>query len=1225
MPVKKEADLKPVSEAPADMSTQLSFDPVNGPFDETTAVEGSIGDGDKDWIVIELSEGKEYTIKVSGHGDNPLNDTVLRLLDAKGEQIDMNDDIRPAGTTDDGPGKTDLSSQIKFPSQAGSGTQKYFLEVSAYTGNPFAENTGGYRVTVTEKAVLPVGDGADIVGTKNADKLAGTEGSESIMGLAGDDTLVGAGGDDTLHGGAGNDLLIGGKGADTLRGGRHDDYVDGRGGDTISYDGSAEGVTINLRDGTAMGGDAQGDTLGSDIENVIGSAYDDMITGTDSVQYGNSLWGLAGMDRLYGGEGADMLYGGAGDDILSGGDEDDTLEGGAGADELTGGLGDDTASYTSSAAGVIVRLHSGQAMGGDAEGDTWGDMVTVTYEVDAEDPEDPEVVMSETVPDIIHLMGSGMADVLAGDSRNNTIMGGAGDDRIFGGPGGGNDILHGDAGNDRLYGGRGNDTLRGMAGNDHLWGNGGEDKLFGGNGNDWYYLVAGRNNQTVDEVTEIEGDDDRLEPVGRMGGGTDWISFANSRFAIGAEGDGNDFDIWDNIEGAVGSDEDDYITGNASDNIIEGRDGGDTLMGGASTGDTLSYENSDRRVRVDLADGSDTASSASGGHATGDEISGFEHLTGSAYGDILTALSTDSGIGSAGMTGSTLKGLGGDDTLEGGSGNDTLIGGAGADELNGGYTFSESANGTVEGTENDEANTLSYEGSDAAVVVNLATATASGGHAQGDDIETYEFSDSNDNGTPDETGDNGDDDAVDVATFVNLTGSDHNDRLTGDRFGNFLKGGKGDDTLRGGDGNDRLEGGAGADNLDGGKSPGEPRTATDWDVDATDWAVYRGAMSGVTVRMTAEGAGMGTRGDAMGDSLKGIEVVWGSLRHDDVFIAGPGADIFHGDGHDKGDTVSFEASKHGVSVNLATHNSNNGYGNGAGADGVLGNDDDPQPSAWTIPTIAYNHDIATDADGTATTNLPGIAAATGFSEKGYQVGDLYGGIENLTGSSLGDTLTGNDQNNTLKGGAGNDLLRGAGGEDTIHGDAGNDTIQGDVSADGTVQTGADDILKGFAGNDTIHGNGGADEIDGGAGDDTLMGDSPNNGNTTPGDVFIFAPGHGSDVIVDFAPDGGGSTPDGTGTGGDKIDLSAFDLTADDLKAPGVISVRAGNIIINLEGHGGGRITLQGLTDLDVLDTQGIDVDTETNPADRIGDLSEFDDQNGEDAGVGDGTDGIFIL
>ena len=40
---------------------------------------------------------------------------------------------------------------------------------------------------------------------------------------------------------------------------------------------------------------------------------------------------------------------------------------------------------------------------------------------------------------------------------------------------------------------------------------------------------------------------------------------------------------------------------------------------------------------------------------------------------------------------------------------------------------------------NTQANTLSYAGSDAGVTVNLATASASGGHAEGDEIETYEL------------------------------------------------------------------------------------------------------------------------------------------------------------------------------------------------------------------------------------------------------------------------------------------------------------------------------------------------------------------------------------------------------------------------------------------------------------------------------------------------------
>ena len=42
---------------------------------------------------------------------------------------------------------------------------------------------------------------------------------------------------------------------------------------------SPMGVTINLNDGTARGGDADGDTIGSDIENVRGSMHDDALTG----------------------------------------------------------------------------------------------------------------------------------------------------------------------------------------------------------------------------------------------------------------------------------------------------------------------------------------------------------------------------------------------------------------------------------------------------------------------------------------------------------------------------------------------------------------------------------------------------------------------------------------------------------------------------------------------------------------------------------------------------------------------------------------------------------------------------------------------------------------------------------------------------------------------------------------------------------------------------------
>ena len=1140
MPVKNEAAVRPGYDAPADMSTQLCFMPPNGPFGDDNVVMGSIGSrGDEDWIVIELSEGKKYTITVGGHAGE-LNDSVLKLLDSKGGLIMENDDVAPR--------KGDLSSKIEFTPEAGSGTQKYYLSVSGYTGNPGAMNTGAYTVKVTEVVVLPVGAGADITGSGKDDKLIGTNGAEKIMGEAGNDVLDGMGGDDTLHGGPGNDLLIGGPGADTLRG--H------AGTDTISYQGSAMGVTINLRDGSAMGGDAEGDTIGSDIENVIGSEQDDVITGTDSLAVDNSLWGEGGMDRLHGGEGNDMLYGGPGDDMLNGGDENDTLEGGPGADELTGGRGDDTASYASSAAGVIVRLHSGQAMGGDAEGDTWGDMVTVDYTVPAADSEDPPVQMSETVPDIINLTGSAMADVLAGDSRANTIKGGAGDDRIYGGPGGGNDILEGGPGNDRLYGGRGDDTLRGMAGNDHLWGNSGRDMLEGGRGNDTYYLHASATGTVADTVTELAM------------AGTDTVTFAGSRFGVAIS-----YTLGSNVENVIGSSENDTLVGNALSNIIEGGDGADTLAGGAPDSatdnmDTLSYASSDRRVRVDLSD-----NSASGGHASGDTIvdGTFENLMGSAHGDVLTG---DENV-------NTLWGLGGNDTLEGGAGNDTLEGGAGADELDGGYS-----NGGTDGAMNTEANTLSYAMSNAAVTVNLATATASGGDAQGDDIETYEF----------DTGDG----EIDVATFINVTGSDHNDRLTGDRFGNTLAGGKGNDTLRGGGGGDTLNGGPGADMLDGGSSTydhdSDPNTLA---VQHEDWAVYRAASAGVMVNLNTK---TGTGGEAMGDTLRNIELVWGS-KMNDTFIASEDVDIIHGDGGS--DTVSYAASKQGVTVVLT--------GNGSttfdadGPDDIAGNDDDNAFLAATDAIVGYWRAGGSDDGADSARPTPVQASDPNDNVRSFAEGDILASIENVIGSSSLDRITGDAVANIIQGGAGNDVLMGGGGNDTIHGDAGNDTIHGDAG---------NDTLKGMAGNDFVRGFAGNDTIEGGAGDDELTGDGDTSdvdgdAGTAGRDTFVFAPGHGSDVITDF-------NAGNNGVGGDRIDLSAFNLTAAALK--GVITVRAGNTIINLEGHGGGRITLQGRDDLDLLDTEanddGNDIDTLSVSKDADGD-KDFTD-------TGD-VDGIFIL
>ncbi|OBQ51898.1 calcium-binding protein [Halodesulfovibrio spirochaetisodalis] len=276
---------------------------------------------------------------------------------------------------------------------------------------------------------------------------------DHLSGGKGNDTLYGYEGDDVLNGGEGDDLLIGGEGADQL--------IGGEGFDTAFYINSEEGVQISLADGTATGGNAEGDTFES-IERIQGSDKNDTLIGDDNANQfhgeagddtlsgggatdilsggkGNDLinggddadllFGNEGNDRLYGDSGNDSLNGNEGDDKLYGGVGNDSLEGGAGADLLDGGDGIDTATYIHSKAAVKVNLSGGVCSGGEAEGDT--------------------------LTNIEELQGSNFADELVGSINNDKIFGMGGDDIIV--TGAGRDIIDGGAGTDYLAGGEGDD------------------------------------------------------------------------------------------------------------------------------------------------------------------------------------------------------------------------------------------------------------------------------------------------------------------------------------------------------------------------------------------------------------------------------------------------------------------------------------------------------------------------------------------------------------------------------------------------------------------------------------------------------------------------------------------------------------------------------------------------------------------------------------------------
>jgi hypothetical protein len=168
-------------------------------------------------------------------------------------------------------------------------------------------------------------DGNDVViGGGLDDLINGEGGTDKLTGADGDDRLDGASGNDTLDGGAGNDTLLGGSSSDTLIGGLGDDLIDGgTGNDLLDFSAAAAGVTVDLVLGTATG---EGNDTLLNIENVTGSAFDDVIGGSD---------------------GKNLILGGAGNDVLHGAGGNDTLTGEAGLDQLFGDAGNDTLKWDS--------------------------------------------------------------------------------------------------------------------------------------------------------------------------------------------------------------------------------------------------------------------------------------------------------------------------------------------------------------------------------------------------------------------------------------------------------------------------------------------------------------------------------------------------------------------------------------------------------------------------------------------------------------------------------------------------------------------------------------------------------------------------------------------------------------------------------------------------------------------------------------------------------------
>jgi Ca2+-binding RTX toxin-like protein len=1055
----------------------------------------------------------------------------------------------------------------------------------------YSGNAASYTITTTGSTTT-VSDGTFVDTITNAEYLEfadqsvalynviiGSDIGSQLIGTAGNDNIIGGSGFDEIAGGAGYDLLDGGIGF--MIGGNDKQIATP---DTLNYglETGGNGVVVNLATGTATDTFGDIDTI-KNFEYVKGTDFADTITGDAG---DNFLSGLAGNDVINGGSGNDWIEGGDGDDTLSGDTGSDLLNGGAGDDTLDGGAGLDQVYYAESTGDVSVNLNAGVAS--DGLGGT------------------------DTLISIEMVMGSQTAkNTLIGDANINLLMGGVADDTLSGG--GGNDLLIGGGGSDTLNGGAGDDviiTTGALAvgvvatpGSNTIDGGAGTDLVLFGEASSAYTIT------TVGGVTTVlntsTGLADTLTNV-------EQLLFTDQEILLSAI---------NTIDGTTGND---TLNGTSNADLLNGLDGNDrfapglgndVVVGGAGV-DSVSYAHSYGGVNIDLEAGIAGSEDPSVLGTSGfyvDSLSSIEGAFGSSYDDMINGNSDNN----------SLLGMAGDDTIFGGAGNDWMKGGAGADALDGG----------------DGSDIAAYSESTAGVTVDLAAGTGSGGEAEGDTLIGIE----------------------------NLGGSRFADSLTGDAGNNTLYGLAGDDTLNGGDGNDWIEGGAGADTIIGGNG--------------FDFAVYRQSDAGVAADL---GSGLGAEGDAQNDTLVGIEGLAGSDfsdtlngdagnnklygyagnddldggAGDDILSGGAGNDWLWGGagadwlvGGDGVDTASYwsRSATSGVTVNLET-----GYGAGGDAEGdrlsdienlegsdfadtLIGDAGNNKLVGWAGNDVlrgGAGSDTLIGGDGIDTADYRqsslgvSISLAGEAGAGGDAAGDILSGIENLAGSSFGDTLTGDDANNALYGYAGNDTLNGGAGNDWMKGGAGGDTLDGgdgsdiaaysestsgvavDLSAgtgsggeaegdtligiEGVVGSNFDDTLTGDDSNNSLYGLAGHDTLNGGAGNDWMKGGADND--TLDG-------GAGNDWLL------GGAGND-TLTGGDGIDHFVFIQSADPTQSDAgshdvVTDFTASVDLIRFEGTGlsfgdlaisqagadaeitwaaGNTITLQGI-DMATIDSQ----------------------------------------
>jgi len=819
--------------------------------------------------------------------------------------------------------------------------------------------------------------GAALVGGPGADSLTGTNQAEFLFGDDANDTLVAGDGDDKLYGGAGNDAMQGQVGLDTLYGEAGDDTHTGGTGNDLLSDGAGADVYVY----------ASGD--GSDFIADI-----DLAASTDVLKFTDLNPGDITLVRGVSPNPDHLLI---------------------------------TIDATTHVITIGNQFTSGQNHGVEqiqfANGAVWtrAQIAYLTSSGATLLPGAP--VVGGAGAD--SLAGTSQAEFLAGDAASDTVAAGDGNDIVYGGAD--NDLMQGEGGADSLYGEAGDDTHTGGAGNDLLSDGAGADVYVysSGDGVDFIADIDIAASTDVLKFTDLNpGDITLVRGVSpnpdhllvTVKSTTHVVTIANQftsgqnygveqmQFANGT--------IWTRAQIS-------YLTSTGA-TLAPGA----PIVGGAGN-DTLTGTNQAEFLFGDAA--SDTL-------VAGD---GNDVLYGGAGNDAMQ--------GQVGAD--TLYGEAGDDTHTGGTGNDLLSDGAGADVYvyNSGdgvdsiadidfaastdvlkFTDLNPGDITLVRGVSPNPDHLLVTVKSTTHVITIANQFTSG---QNYGVEQMQFA----NGTIwtraqiaylTSTG-------ATLAPGAPIVGNSGANSLVGTNQAEHIFGDPGNDTLAGGDGNDILYGGTGNDLMQGqvgvdtlyGEAGDDTHTGGTGNDLLSDGA-------GADVYVYASGDGADFIGDI--DFAASVDVLkFTDLNPGDVTLVrapSPNADHL---------LVTVEATGHAITIAYQlTANQNYGVEQIQFADGTI----------WTRAQIAYLTSTgATLQPGAPVLGGSGDDSLTGTGQAEYLFGEA--GHDTFAAGDGADIVYGANGDDVMQGGGGGDTLYGEAGADTHTGGTGDDLLSDGTGPD----------------------------------------------------------------------------------------------------------------------------------------------------------------------------------